>query len=798
MTGMNFKKYPQRLLRVLFLVLFGVSFSLTAQPKVDRANLRYGFSPRIKRFSWATLNCRLVNPDPKPYNIEIRFVDANRGALNQKTVFSDVVYVPAETIIQYATPVMTEDAEEYCLEIFVDGKEIKKSDSFLISLISGNSSYLVVLNDSVDVSLGAFATTPRFKGKYAASTFVAKAPPLPWSLLKKAAAIVVVRPDFSRYPADSYQAILDYVRQGGNIIFSDPIGAMEASKTPLSVLLPVFPLRVRQITELNSLSKMVPDFKEFSKPVDFLETIPCGDGIDILKEGDLPVFRWKKFGLGTCRFSAVPILQESFPNDKPWLKILESFFAAQNISNNLSTAVPALDEMTGFSVPGLDSVRRIFLIFFILIIIPLGLGLYLKRTGLAWVVTGCVTVIFSLYILKSATAGHSQQKGVFVSFIEACIPGVSAAPGEGWYGIFSSSDTKISIKAENGNTVLSSIPPPDNIMAMFNAGGRGGIGGNSFSQPTEVKNINALPEISDLNLNANMSRQFYASYDNTGDFKGKYPELQYKETGFVFKPWKIDGGVKPYAAWLQFANGIAPLTIKDGMIELSKGSAAMFASDTTLQAVQNFIQKGWKHSTPALIMVENSTETMLALPNKIIAHGKRLTVLPVKEVSDTNTVTVPSQSVIFTPGDTSTRLVMNGNEIKSELVARSDSEYIFSYQLPPLFTEIKPKKVELDFQYLNEGANLEITPAIFIGKLENKKFIMKREVKASSHKGGKFVFTDVADSINAGEGFIALKIHVKRENLPMGERLRANKWSVEKMGISVTGNMPESVARFVF
>lgn len=793
---MKLGKFSRHLLTAISLLLISLSFSLLAQPKVDRANLRYGFSPRIKRFSWATLNCRLVNPDPKPYNIEIRFVDANRGALNQKTVFSDNIYVPAKTIIQYSSPVMTEDAEEYRLEIFVDGKEIKKTDSFLISLISGNSSYLVILNDSVDVSLGSFSTTPEFKGLYAASTFIAKAPPLPWTLLKKAAAIVIVRPDFSRYSADSYQAILDYVRQGGNIIFADPVGAMEAAKTPLSVLLPVIPLRIRKVTTLEPLSKMIPGFKEFRGPVDFLESVPSGDGVDLLKDGDLPLFRWKKFGLGTCRFSAIPILQESFPKDEPWLKILRGYLAAQNISNDLSTAVPALDEMTGFSVPGLESVRKIFLIFFILILIPLSAGLYLKRTGLAWIVTGCITVLFSLYILKTAAAGHAHQKGIFISFIEAYVPGSTASPGEGWYGIFSSSDTKISIKARNEKTALSSIPPPDNIMAMFNAGG--GLSGSSFSQPTEVKNYNALPEIADLNLNANMSRQFYAAYDNTGTVNAPLPELHYDEAGFKFQPWKISGNIKPYAAWLQFVNGIVPLTIKNGVIEAETGSEAVFASDTTLKSVQNFIKQGWKHSTPGLILVENSTETMLALPQNIIAHGKKISILPVREISTGNTVSVPAQSVIFTPGDTSTRLIMNGNEIKSELVSRSDSEYIFCYQLPPLFSEIKPKKIEIDFQYLNEGGNLTIVPAVFIGKLEDKKFILKREVKAASQKGGKFVFTDVADSINAGEGFVALKINLKRENLPMGERLRANKWSVENLGIKVTGDMPESVQKFVF
>ena len=793
---MKLSKYSGPLSAVLFFALFTcLAFSLYSKPKVDRVSLRYGYSPRIKRFSWGTLSCRLVNPDPKPYNIELRFVDTNRGAINHKTVFSEKVYLPPETIIQYRTPVMTEDAEEYSLEVFVDGTETQKSDSFIISLMSGNASYLPILNDSNDVSFGSFAMTPEYKGVFAVSGFNIKTLPTTWSLLKKASLVIIVQPDFSRYSSSTFSAILDYVYQGGNIIFADPIGTIEASKTPLSVLLPVVPLRIRKITTLAPLSKMVPEFKKFAGPVDFLESIPSGDGIDVLMDGDLPVFRWKKYGLGTCRFSAVPLLQDSFPDGKSWLKVLPIFFAHQSISNDVSTAVPALDEMTGFTVPGIESVRNIFLVYFILMIIPLGLGIFLKRTGVAWILTACITILFSLYILKTASAGNSQQKGIFVSFIETCIPGVNASPGEGWYGIFSSSDTKMSIKAENEQTLLSAIPPPDNIMAMFQSRG---IGGKTFSQPTEVKTVHALPEIVDLNLNANMSRQFYAAYSKTVVANFDLPELHYDKGASIFQPWKIAEKLKPYAAWLQFANGIIPLTVKDGIVDADKASEAVFSSDTTLKSVQNFIRTGWKHSSPALILVENSEKTMLGLPDNMIAHGKKLTVIPVKEVTLNRTITVPPQSILFTPGDTSTRLVMTGNAIKPSIVSRTDSEYVFRYQLPPLFSVIKPKKIELDFHYMNEGGNLVMTPAIFVGHIRNKKFIKKREIEGVRQADGRFIFEDVADSLESGTGFLALKVSVKRINLPMGERLRANKWSLDKLLISVTGDMPKNSSAFTF
>lgn len=815
---------------LLLLLLFVVCFPLAAKPIVDRASLRYGFSPRIKRYSWGVLGCRIQNPDSKAYNVEIRFVDATRGAINHKTVFADTVYIPPKTVIHYKTPVMTEDAEEYSLEIFVDGKQQKKVDSFIISLISGTSSYLVILNDSDDVSLGAFATSPEFKGQYALSNFMARNPPAPWTLIKKAACVVIVRPDYSKYSTEAYQAVLDYVQQGGNVIFADPQGAMEASKTPLSVLLPVSPIRFRKVTTMDPMSKLFPEFKSFKKPVDFLEAAPLGDGVNFLEQGGMPVFRWKKFGLGTCRFSAVPITSDAYATSDVWRKVLAFFLANQVISNNLSTAVPALDEMTGFSVPGIDKVRNIFFIYFLLMIIPLGLGIFLKRTGLAWMITGVITVCFAVFILKYAASSHSKQSGTFLSFIETAVPGITASPGEGWYGIFSTSDAEITIKAENEQTTLSAVPPPDNIMAMFkNAANKGGLGARSFTTPTEVKGKNALREIHNLKLNSNASRQFYASYNaiDAGSFNS--PVLKYKKDGYELEKWTVPEGMKPYAAWLQFANGIIPLVVNNNQVSMSSASGGMFSSDTTLLSVQNFMLKGWKHSSPIMVLVENSEKTHLDLPKDITAHGKKITAVPVTEVSEETTITVPAESVLMTAGDTSTRLVMNGNEIKKDIVSRSDSDYVFRYQLPPVFAGMKAEKIELDFKYLNDGGNVEVKPVLVVGQILDKKFVPKQTGQAKNKpasqpkkkrrkkrhrksamkesrivgiqgkkEGNTYVFNDVKDCLRNGTGFIALKIKIKRKNLPMGERLRANKWSLEKFGIKVTGAIPESAPPFKF
>jgi len=790
------QRFVKQINFVLLLLFYSISLSLCAKPTVSRANLKYGFSPRIKRYSWGNLHYQIVNPDSESYNIETRFIDANRGAINQKTVFSNQMFIPPKTVIQYSTPVMTENTEEYRLEVFLNGEVIQKSDSFLIALITGQLSYLPILNDSDDVSLGSFSTAPEFKGLYAPSNFRSQAPALPWTLLKKAVCLIIVRPDFSRFSDEAYRAVLNYVQQGGNVIFADPVGALAASKTPLAVLLPVVPLKMRKIKILKSLSKWNPEFKEFAKNVDFLESIPRGDGINFLEENSFPVFRWKKYGLGTCRFSAIPIIRQSFTSQANWFTALQFFLTHQSISNDLSTSISTLDEMTGFSVPRLRSIQMIFLVYFILLVTILGLGLFYKKTGISWMLTALMTIIFSMYILQKAASSNSKKSGVFVSFIETFIPGQTAAPGEGWYGIFSSSDTSMTIKADSEQTSLSAVPPSDNIMAMFNNNG-GGIQAKLFTSPTEVKNINALPEIWNLVLNSNASRQFYAAFDAVGFQDLPHPTLQYKEDGFSFQPWTIPEGLKPYAAWLQFANGIAPLKIQGGKILIDTSSNAVFSSDTSLLSLQTFMKHGWKHSSPMMVLVENKTKTNLHLPEKIISHGKRLTVVPVQEICTTETLTVPVKSVLLTSGNTSTRLLMMGNDIKPTITSRADSSYIFRYQLPPLFAKLRAEKIKVNLQYSNDSGNIDIQPILLIGEIKSRKFIQKKEL-IGKKISGKYVFNDVSECLHNASGFIALKIKIKQKKLPMGEWLRANKWSLDSLEISVTGKMPKNAQLFKF
>ncbi|MBN1863837.1 MAG: hypothetical protein JW808_02935 [Victivallales bacterium] len=779
----------------LAVTLLVSGFLLQARPEVDRGGLRYGFSPRIKRFSWANLKFRVVNPDPVACDVEVRFVDSYRGAIGHKNVFTENVHVPAMTTVNFSSQVMSEDSEEYRLESFVDGIQNTRSDSFMVSIIAGDSQYITILNDHDDVSLGAFSMLPRFKGAYYTTSFSAKDPPGTWELLKKSACVVVLRPDFSRYSPEAFQAILDYVCQGGHLLFADPEGAAEAYYTPLAELLPVVPLRFRRISGLESLSAIYPDFSTFCHEVSFLEALPLGEGVTILEERGIPVFRWKKFGLGTSRFSALPLTADSLGAN--WPDIFEASVYVPKVVVELSEAVPALDEMAGFVVPGIEALRKIFLVYFVLVALPIGLGIYFRRTGIAWFTTAFATIALTAYILKAAAAGHSEEKGIFLSFIETTVYGPSSSPGDGLYGIFSTSDGKLSVGTKIKSALLSCIPPPDNIMAMYQKAGESPFStGSAFTPPTEVYTAEGVSRIKDMSLNSHGSRQFYASYNSLPDEYFVLPELSYEKDGFKFASWKLPDAFNPDNAWLQFPNGVVPLDISAGEIILSPTSKAP-SSDATLLAVQRCVKEAWRRGSPFLMLVENSQENNVLLPGDVISNGKRLSIIPLRERASGRFLTVPPQSILISAGDTSTRMIMLGNAFKRGLLARSDSDYIVRFQLPPVFMSLKAERVVVEMKVLNEGANVSLTPVLMKGSLLENKFHADGE-KAGKLEDGKYVFSDVGDFIRNGTGFINVKVGLKRTNLPIGEALRANTWTMDSFDISVSGSMPENIASFEF
>lgn len=799
---------------ILTILLFD-GITLIGKPTVKEFNLRIGTSSELNSYSYAKLYCNLINPDKKTQNIEVRLASKSKGLYNQKNVFSEIVTVPPKTSIKYYSTVMLEDSEQYILEIFHKGKKIGKTSPALIVPVSIKSRPVAIFNDS-DINFGAFSGMPEFRKTLNPCFFFKDTSVGQWNLLELAPYIIFVKPDFSEFSTRKFQAVIDYVKQGGILIFSHPDALKEAVGTPLEPMLPIKPLRTRQVTRLPELSKILPGFKEFTKPVPFVESISSGNGITILESGDFPIIRYKKYGLGIVKAAAVPLNRDSYKNNE-WKSLLKLFLADNRMYNDTDPVKQTLDEMTGFAVPEIESVRWIILSYLLLLGIPVGLGLYLRKTGLFWIAAGGLAIIFTLSVLYFATSKSNDENKEFLSFIELMVPGGNSISGDGFYGIMSSSDKTVNIKPETESIIMNAIPPPETKI-ISSAMSKG-------YTPTEIKNINGSRQISGLNLPINSPRHFTASYTKPiyDEPKIKLPRLIITDK-MLFEKWKLPKGINAEAAWVQFPSGEINLQIQDRFVSQASKNT-IFDSNTILKSVKTFLKKGWRHRNPMLVIVENSDKSQFFDIKNTVAHGKRITILPVNEVYETDKIRVPSETILLLPGNTSTQRIMNGNEINNSIYSRVDESYLFQFQIPPNLTLIKPEKIKVDFSYVNDSNNVSVEPFL-LGKEKrpdkkreksrNRKNKKNQRSISSNHndfqitnheiilgksdRKNEYIFDNIKEDFisNSGTALIGLKVKIKNHNMLPAAKKKANTWSVKKLDIHLSGKINMTEEKIIY
>jgi len=715
---------------------------------------------------------------------------------------------------------MSEEAESFRLDIFYQGKKQPGSEQVVAKLLGDKHKQVPIVNDDFDASFGAISTRADFKNLYKTTYMRGTDIPQHWCFFRKCPFLIFLIPNFDTFSDRQFRAVLDYVRQGGILIIAHPRAAVAMAGTPLAELLPVTPLRFRKITELPALKTLAPDFKGWGKlqEVDFLETEAFGDGKNLLMQNEFPVFRWKRYGLGSVRFSAFPLSEEVIGPTKVNNKLLKIFFRHQPLYNDVDYALSCLNEMTGFQVPGYGLVRGIFLIYFVILATVMIGGAYFRKTSLAWISASAIALLITVWVLQKAASGSSHQGGRLLAAVESSYPGIDGEAISGFYGIFSSVDTQLDLKGERCDNLLAAIPPNCSISRLGNFGL---MGGGARPQPIEVNVNDAVSKISDLNISTNTSRQFaVVSSQSQGRGVAGTPaaELIFDDQGFKLLPWVIPSGLNIASAWLHLPNGIIPLVKKEGKLLYDPKRGGLFQSDEIQTAIQKNLQFNARHTAPHLVLMSKLTDPVLALPENTFCNGRRLTFLPVQEVIPAGLIRIPGEMIVLTSADSTTRLVMAGNEIEFRGGTQTLIDYTFCFHLPPVFADLQVEEITVDFSYMNQGGNVKAKPVLVkdrpaqVAVPEKKKRWKKKnkwhqknktpdqgfEISGQETSPGRYVFKDIAGVIDYadGAGRLRLKVQSKNPSLAATEKIRANKWTITKLRINVSGRMPEAIKEF--
>ncbi|OGV37668.1 MAG: hypothetical protein A2020_14955 [Lentisphaerae bacterium GWF2_45_14] len=808
------KPHPLKVLQVLTLMVFSVMGMAAQQEKINvsGASIRSGYSLRVPRYGYGALSCRIENGDKVPHNVSIKLIMEDGFGQSQNNLFTESLAVPAFTSMNYESPVMLESSERCRIEAFVDGKRLSGTDQqIIVKLLSGKDIQIGILNDDTEASFGPFVQLPEYKDKYFSVDFSAETCPSEWFRLKDLTALIVTKPDLQKYSSSQFQAILDYVYQGGTIIFAEPETALKAAKTPLAELLPVIPLRIRRIGNLTELKKLIPSFKGWpAHDAIFLESESSGDGFDILREGDYPLFRWKKYGLGSARFSAISLAENNFSNKQVWEKLVEEFFKHQAFFLSEDSFSECLDEMTGFPVPGTWFIKLLLAIYFSTFGGLAAWGLWKRKSAEAWLAATGVAFIMTFFILVKAET-VTGKKGKILSSVKIKYAGGTSEPSINYCSFFADRDMLLSIGTGLENVSISTIPPskasllPSGISMMaMNSAQYNAQGGSApkIKSPMEILRKNGTQSIENLKIPTKTSRQFKVSSTGPGTplDESTGPSLSYSDRDITFSWGKLDA-TKKERAFLLFQDGIVELSRKSGSVPVDMAKSSFIETDAVARTLRDAIESGMTRNAPCVALVTGSSSSNMQLPANTFIQGKNIEIIPVTENSQAPTINIPAQEIVLVAADTSTRMVMPGNRILNFMESRGALLYMFKFTLPPAFSRITPEEITVNLQYRNQGGNINVRP--LISKNGEKIDLMKKSskynplseaLKATDVAGNLHTFrgTYVSGAINpfTGSGYIVIDAVEKNPNVSMNSKIKANAWAPVSISVSVKGKLP--------
>jgi len=770
------------------------------EPRLERPRVSYATSPRVHRYSWAQLGCLLQNPDTRPREVAVRLLMDAQGGMNQRTVMTRHVQIPARAEMYYRSLAMVEDADQYRLELFIGDRRVPGAESMACRLLSDREEQMAVINDDDEISFGSFISYDDLKDRWRTAFLCAADLPDAWPFFRLTHAVILLAPDFSRCSDRQLMALREYVEQGGRLILAHPRAIEAMAASPLADLLPMHPLRERRITALPALSRHAdPGFRgwvEESQPM--LECEPVGDGVTLLAEGELPVFRWRRHGLGEVRASAIPLTEDGLRQAHAFLPLVKLFLGAQPLFADRTQAERCLDEMTGFSVPGPGVVRRIFLVYFLLLAAIMALGFRIRRSMAAWGVGALLGLLVTMLVLQRAASGGGEaQDGRLLAMLEIAAGGVT----EGFYGLFSQKDAVADLPMPDTQSLPSAIPPPGSAFRLGMMGAEGG------GEPVEIAVHDARFGIRGLTVRSNTSRTFTVLAGSGPQpswlAAAPPPELALGGQAPVLAPWPLPEGRPPEAAWLLFPSGVLPLAVDGGSLVLPRPDGAPFQGNEIIRAVQDFLQVGCRKPTVCLAWMEAIDAGRFPLPEQVIGRGRRIHLLPVRETwragPDGGFVVEPEQ-VVLSPADSSTRMLMAGNRLRQDGSSpRMIQDMTLRFHLPQPWAALAPRRIELAFDLVNPAGNLSVSPVLLpdSGPGRPAPPLGGREVQARQ-EGRLHVFADGLDGLldpHEGTGLLRLKFTNRDEGRADGTTsMRLNHWQIGNLRLRIVGTLPEGVA----
>ncbi|MBO4649324.1 MAG: hypothetical protein J5806_14340 [Lentisphaeria bacterium] len=634
-----------------------------AAVQVSEGKILLGNSFQIPNSAIADFECRITNPDPKPHRVMIRLrPDHQYGSVN---INSPEIRIPPRTTTMIRFPVQLSNDEKYQFSVYQDGSRRPEStiNNCSVKIPENRVGMVGILNDDGDAP-GGFKQNRFLYRSLAPVSFRAGSLPDHGRCYQLLHALIVCRPDFSQYTSEQYTAILEYVANGGLLVFADPEGALAAASTPLAELLPVIPLGIRMIPVPDQLAGGNPR-KETNPPeIKFLDSIPKNDrkGAAVFSLSGFPVLYECRYGLGTVRFLAFAPVQENFP---PRSKLADLFTAwllnGPEPQQSFFSFREPLDQLTGFPVPATSSVRNLLILYFAVLLAILFFGFRWKHHGGAWLACTLAALVLTgaLLLAVNRTLGKRGAMAAVLRIVNAQLPGT----GYSCVSVYAPAAMETTVRGNGPCSLFEALPirSGPGMYSPFQ---------NLNASPLDLRSIEGgAMEIRNLNLAARTSRQVLEHPASAAppDTKSGWtvPKFFLNAEGIRMEPWKVPDPARAEAAFVLFPNGSKPAELNpDGTCVMKNHDSAI--ADPLLENLRKAMEKSYAKKYPAVVIVSGDKIHHAGVEEKFSQQGKTLTVYPGDLIAESKSVLIPGELLALTPPDTASKLAVISGRINSQ------------------------------------------------------------------------------------------------------------------------------------
>ncbi|MCJ8328546.1 MAG: hypothetical protein MJH11_00965 [Lentisphaeria bacterium] len=783
-----------------------------AETKVS-SSVRYLSSARIPAHSWAYLGVTVKNKGDKTDQVKLIF--SPKGQRNI-TIWEINLTIPPHTQYRHEEMVTIGSTESLNTKTYINGHLVStvSSSESVIRLKDRNDQTILFFEDNDEPSFGVFSKNNGFGVPVVNTSCRAANAPYHVAGYDNIKLVIICQPDFSSMRSRQFNALLDYVNRGGTLLFAEPKGTLAAWNTPLRKLIPVTPLRIRKLEKITSLKDFKANEEVWPKGTDFLESLPR-HGRTVLKHDDFPVFQWSRYGSGRVGFSAFYISDRHLTKkNNPtftalWRHVVSYRSNSKFVSSTENKKISmALDTITGIEIEPAEKIRKLIIVYMVIVLILAALGILLKKQSHCWGLMALIAVFMTGFIFQYSNKRMEKLGNANATIIEFKHESTEDASSEQLVSLIVSKEQKMDIYHDDMDYKMRALPPAKfsynaknfkrklargkkkskmkNRRATFGDVERGKD--EDFRDPMKLTYVDGKTQM----LNVNMRNLKPHMFSTLRSYSPQNLSPQ-----FATVKWALDGPqitannikfVKPKDIYLVCENGFFVLELDGQKITIRKKTEAIKTAE--IKALRDYISSG-NLSAPLIAVIRDTANSVdhSLIEKSYNIQARSISFYPVHETGLDEELSLPNQRISFKLKDVLSKQLISPLGDWLPVITNHPTNYIIDAYLPAGFSRMQIKKLTLEFLADNRLHNLNYK--FFVQNWQSEKKLQFSKIGEHLYSLEVDDYDQLKEYIHPANGQLKVVISISQKTKVKDpvSAARMNKWTIRTINLAVSGKL---------